>query len=1080
MKHLSKVNQIMKMQTSRDANKRRDVRCSRSLALSPLLCHSRKRGPLSCVNTLCILHLFSKSCSVKLINFFLFLFQEPLFPSPDDDVDGVYGIPTSVVGWPGRAARSGGPIIPEVAHRIRRSYPSQCPYNYVRISDVCIPESQLEEYGGEYDDYTEQNADGDFGESAAGSEVNNPHTPKELSTSSDSGNASGSDRNQKADGDFGTSTVKSKDHSWGHGGYTNSGDVTKLDTAVTTELSTSSHSGNASGLDRNQKADGDFGTSTVKSKDHSCGHGGYTSSDDVTKLDTAATTELSTSSDSGNASGSGRKQKADGDFGTSTVKSKDHSWGHGGYMSSDDVTELDTAATTELSTSSDSENASSSDRKQKADGDFETSTVKSKDHSWGYGGYTSSDDVTELDTAATTELSTSSDSENASSSDRKQKAYGDFETSTVKSKDHSWGYGGYTSSDDVTELDTVATAELSTSSDSENASSSDRKQKADGDFETPTVKSEDHSWGYGGYTSFDDVTELDTAATTELSTSSDSENASSSDRKQKAYGDFETSTVKSKDHSSGYGGYTSSDDVTELDTAATTELSTFSDSENASSSDRKQKADGDFETSTVKSKDYSWSYGGYMNSDDVSELDTAATTELSTSSDSGNASGSDRKQKADGDFETSTVKSKDHSWGYGGYTSSDDVTELDTAATTELSTFSDSENASSSDRKQKADGDFETSTVKSKDYSWSYGGYMNSDDVSELDTAVTTELSTSSDSGNASGSDRKQKADGDFETSTVKSKDHSWGYGGYTSSDDVTELDTAATTELSTSSDSENASSSDRKQKADGDFETPTVKSEDHSWGYGGYTSFDDVTELDTATTTELSTSSDSENASSSDRKQKAYGDFETSTVKSKDHSSGYGGYTSSDDVTELDTAATTELSTFSDSENASSSDRKQKADGDFETSTVKSKDYSWSYGGYMNSDDVSELDTAATTELSTSSDSGNVSNSDRKQKADGDFETSTVRSKDHPLGYGGYTSPDYVTELGTATTTELSPSSDFGTAGLVFILLISILTALNCICIGTLFVICVPKKNEIINHEMEMEFLQAPHVWVK
>nr|AAO33349.1 unknown [Hyposoter didymator ichnovirus] len=89
----------------------------------------------------------------------------------------------------------------------------------------------------------------------------------------------------------------------------------------------------------------------------------------------------------------------------------------------------------------------------------------------------------------------------------------------------------------------------------------------------------------------------------------------------------------------------------------------------------------------------------------------------------------------------------------------------------------------------------------SRDLMVGYGDPKSSERLPEVNHANTTELSTSLDSGNASGSDMKQTADGALDKPTAESNDRSSGYESSTSSERVPESTLFATTKSPTSSD---------------------------------------------------------------------------------------------------------------------------------------------------------------------------------------------------------------------------------------------------------------------------------------
>ncbi|ULM71585.1 hypothetical protein [Diadegma fenestrale ichnovirus] len=181
--------------------------------------------------------------------------------------------------------------------------------------------------------------------------------------------------------------------------------------------------------------------------------------------------------------------------------------------------------------------------------------------------------------------------------------------------------------------------------------------------------------------------------------------------------------------------------------------------------------------------------------------------------------------------------------------------------------------------------------------------------------------------------------------------------------------------------------------------------------------------------------------------------------------------------------STTPEWSTSTDSRNASSSDTEQNDDGDYGTSTLESEDRSWSYGESSSSGGMPEANQSTTTELSTSTDLGNLPDSDIKQNAAGDFGTSTVGSGDRWLGYEDSASSEHVSQFNRTATTESSTRSDAGNVGLLFILCIVILVCFICLCIVTLILIRVLKKKEkqlSINNDIEMVSPPAPRVWQK
>lgn len=100
-------------------------------------------------------------------------------------------------------------------------------------------------------------------------------------------------------------------------------------------------------------------------------------------------------------------------------------------------------------------------------------------------------------------------------------------------------------------------------------------------------------------------------------------------------------------------------------------------------------------------------------------------------------------------------------------------------------------------------------TVRNPDESLSkagssdYGGSTSSTRVPEMNRAITTDLSTSLDSGNASKSDTEQNTDGDTSISTVGSGDHTSGYESVMSSERVPQLNSTATTKPPTFSGAE-------------------------------------------------------------------------------------------------------------------------------------------------------------------------------------------------------------------------------------------------------------------------------------
>lgn len=158
--------------------------------------------------------------------------------------------------------------------------------------------------------------------------------------------------------------------------------------------------------------------------------------------------------------------------------------------------------------------------------------------------------------------------------------------------------------------------------------------------------------------------------------------------------------------------------------------------------------------------------------------------------------------------------------------------------------------------KQNADGDFGTSKIESEDRSSGYRNSTNSTGMPEGNQTTTTELSTSPDCRKRSGSDTEQTANSDVGTSKDGSEDRSYSYRNSTSSEDMPEVNQTTTTDLSTSSDSRNTSGSDIQQTTDSDLGTSTVTTEDHSWGYGGPTSFERVSESNRSATTGSPTSS--------------------------------------------------------------------------------------------------------------------------------------------------------------------------------------------------------------------------------